>query len=112
MSIVHTYKNNLCLLHEKSLFSLDNWLRSNPYENLDGFNTKHYYENKFSSLRMAFDFSDLEPPADVITAAKNIKKLLKMALTSNDGLSMFVHPVGKQIIIFRIFKYKISSARN
>ena len=95
----------------KNLY-LDNWLRSNPYENLDGFNTKHYYENKFSSLRMAFDFSDLEPPADVITAAKNIKKLLKMALTSNDGLSMFVHPVGKQIIIFRIFKYKISSARN
>ena len=62
---------------------------------------------------MAFDFSDLEPPADVITAAKNIKKLLKMALTSNDGLSMFVHPVGKQIEIFKTnFKYKILSARD
>ena len=74
----------------------DNWLRSNPFENLDGFNAKNYLENKFSSLRMAYDFSNLEPPVDVITAAKNIKKLLKLAITSGDGLSMFVHPIGKQ----------------
>ena len=79
----------------------DNWLRSNPFENLDGFNAKNYLENKFSSLRMAYDFSNLEPPVDVITAAKNIKKLLKLAITSGDGLSMFVHPIGKHLFYLK-----------
>ena len=80
----------------------DNWLRSNPFENLDGFNAKNYLENKFSSLRMAYDFSNLEPPVDVITAAKNIKKLLKLAITSGDGLSMFVHPIGKHRFLSKV----------
>ena len=39
----------------------DNWLRSTPFENLDGFNSKGYAESKFSSLRMAFDHLHLNP---------------------------------------------------
>ena len=109
---IHTFSTTLAVKAPKISTSLhrlqpridlnlppDNWLRSNPYENLDGFNTKHYLKDKFSSIRMAFQFSDLEPPADVITASKNIKKLLKMALTNNDGLSMIVHPIGKSLLI-------------
>ena len=56
---------------------------------------------------MAFDHLHLYPTVDVVTAAVNIKKMLTLALTKSEGLSMFVHPVGKSLLIdnFDIHKF-------
>ena len=88
----------------------DNWLHSTPFENLDGFNTKGYTDSKFSSIGMAFDHLHKYPEVDVVTAANNIKKLLTLALTTSQGLSMFVHPVGRSLLIdnFDIHKWLLN----
>lgn len=89
----------------------ENWLRSTPFDNLDGFHAKGYTtETRFSSLRMAFDHLHMHPDVNVVTAANNIKKLLTLALTNSQGLSMFVHPVGKSLLIdnFDIHKWLLN----
>ena len=50
------------------------------------------------------------PEVDVVTAANNIKKLLTLALTTSQGLSMFVHPVGRSLLIdnFDIHKWLLN----
>ena len=59
---------------------------------------------------MAFDHLYKYPEVDVVTAANNIKKLLTLALTTSQGLSMFVHPVGKSLLIdnFDIHKWLLN----
>ena len=59
---------------------------------------------------MAFDHLYKYPEVDVVTAANNIKKLLTLALTSSQGLSMFVHPVGRSLLIdnFDIHKWLLN----
>ena len=59
---------------------------------------------------MAFDHLHQNPQVDVVTAANNIKKLLHLALTTSQGLSMFVHPVGKTLLIdnFDIHKWLLN----
>ena len=62
------------------------------------------------SKGMAFDHLYKYPEVDVVTAANNIKKLLTLALTTSHGLSMFVHPVGKSLLIdnFDIHKWLLN----
>ena len=62
------------------------------------------------SIGMAFDHLYKYPEVDVVTAANNIKKLLTLALTTSQGLSMFVHPVGKSLLIdnFDIHKWLLN----
>lgn len=113
-----TIATNFSLLLTNLLTNLnnppENWLKSNPFENLDGFNSRHYLDDKFSSIRMAFDYmiDHAEPPVDVITASKNIKKMLKLALTDNNGLSMFVHPVNGTLLIDNFDVHKWLSTPN
>ena len=62
------------------------------------------------SIGMAFDHLYKYPEVDVVTAANNIKKLLTLALTTSQGLSMFVHPVGRSLLIdnFDIHKWLLN----
>ena len=66
------------------------------------------------SIGMAFDHLYKYPEVDVVTAANNIKKLLTLALTTSQGLSMFVHPVGKSLLIdnFDIHKWLLNPQVN
>ncbi len=62
-------------------------------------------------FRMAFDHLHLHPTVDVVTAGNNIKKLLTLALTDSQGLSMLVHPIGRSLLLdnFDIHKWLMTN---
>uniref|UniRef100_T1JH47 Erythroid differentiation-related factor 1 n=1 Tax=Strigamia maritima TaxID=126957 RepID=T1JH47_STRMM len=89
-----------------------NWLRKvqclGGYGTLD-INTR----NEFSSFHMANNFPDCIGEVDVVSAAENIKKLLKIPY-SKAQVSMLIHRIGKTILVdeFDIHKHLLRTSED
>lgn len=82
-----------------------NWLSNS----IDSYGLQHALCNAsgFASFQMAQMFPDCMGEVDVVTAAENIKHLLKLPYTSKSAVSMIVHRIENTLLIddFDIHKY-------
>ncbi|XP_033119486.1 erythroid differentiation-related factor 1-like isoform X2 [Anneissia japonica] len=82
----------------------DNWLRGKKYFKVPR-NWLNSESAKFSSLLMAESYLETVTEVNVITAAENIKKLLKMPF-SKAQISMAVHRIDKTLLLDELDLYK------
>ncbi|XP_048747467.2 erythroid differentiation-related factor 1-like [Ostrea edulis] len=75
-----------------------NWLRRRPPPRPQSAR-QFFWPKRVSSFMMANDTLDLTGEVDVISQAKNIKKLLKMPFSSKSQISMMVHKVDNSLLI-------------
>lgn len=75
-----------------------NWLRRRPPQQRQQ-SRQFFWSKPVSSFSMANNALELTGEVDVISQAKNIKKLLKMPFSSKSQISMMVHKIDNSLLI-------------